>query len=173
MRRRRPGYIFDASVLSAFCVVGRLDLLAERYAGRASWSVEVQDEIIRGLAAAPTLSDVLSAGWLGEPIRSFAVDEIERARLALGGTSRDRRHLGEAATIVIAQRYSLTVALDDRDATLLARARGLGTIGTLPILQACVRAGAVTGDEALRLLTEMREVHGRRLPLVTADDIRP
>lgn len=173
MGRRRPGYIFDASVLSAFCVVRRLDLLAERYAGRASWSVEVQDEIFRGLAAAPTLSDVLSADWLAEPIRSFAVDEIERVRLALGGTSRDRRHLGEAATIVIAEQYGLTVALDDRDATLLARARGLGTIGTLPILQACVRVGAVTGDEALRLLTEMREVHGRRLPFVTADDLQP
>ena len=33
--------------------------------------------------------------------RSFSVVEIERIRLALGGRPRNRRHLGEAATIVV------------------------------------------------------------------------
>lgn len=172
MAHTLAGFIFDSSVLSAFAVVGRLDLLEQRYAGRATWAVEVRVEIVQGLGVAPSLSDVLSATWLGEPIHSFAVDEIERTRLALGGTSRDRRHRGEAASIVIAGDCGLAFAVDDRDATLLARARGVPTIGTVPILQACVRSSAVTAGEAFRLLTEMREQHRRRLPDVTVDDFR-
>jgi hypothetical protein len=33
------GDIFDSSPLSAFCVVGRLDLLAARFTGRAQWAI--------------------------------------------------------------------------------------------------------------------------------------
>lgn len=88
-------YVFDSSVLSAFCVAGRLDLLENRYAGRTAWTIEVQDEIVRGLGEAPSLSDLLSAPWLGEPVRSFAVGEIERMRRRLGGGLRDRRHSGK------------------------------------------------------------------------------
>ena len=149
-----------------------IDLLAARYSGRATWAIEVQVEIVQGLVTAPALSTVFGAVWLGEPVHSFAVDEIERVRMALGGTSRDRRHSGEAASIVIAGTKGLAVALDDRDATLLAHTRGIGTISTVPILQACVRSGAVTAENALRLLTLMREQHGRRLPAVTVDDFR-
>ena len=172
MPQAQAGTIFDSSVLSAFAVVGRLDLLAGRYSGRATWAIEVQVEIVQGLATAPALSAVLGAVWLGEPVHSFAVDEIERVRLALGGTSRDRRHSGEAASIVIAGTTGLAVAVDDRDATLLARTRGIGTIGTVPILQACVRSGAVTAEAAYRLIAEMRVQHGRRLPAVTIGDFR-
>lgn len=166
------GVIFDSSVLSAFAVVGRLDLLEARYAGRAAWAIEVQAEIVRGLAVAPSLSAVLTAAWLGEPTRCLAVDEIERTRLALGGTSRDRRHHGEAASLVIAAQHGLVFAVDDRDATLLARARGTPTTGTIPILRASVRSGALTAQVALDLIIEMREQHARRLPDVTIDDLR-
>src|ERR1700693_5340715 len=97
-----PGNIFDSSVLSAFAVVGQLDLLAARYDGRAHWTIEVYNEIDRGVADTPSLGPPLICPWLGEPIRSLAVVEIERVRQALGGRPRSRRHLGEAATIVVA-----------------------------------------------------------------------
>src|SRR6266540_480165 len=113
------GNIFDSSPLSAFCVVGRLDLLEARFTGRAQWTIEVYDEIARGVTDTPVLSDVLTAGWLPEPVRSLAVDEIERLRLALGGKARDRRHRGEAATIVVATAQGYSVVFDDRDATRL------------------------------------------------------
>lgn len=133
----------------------------------------MQDEILRGVAREPRLGEAMAARWLGEPLSSFDVDEIERTRLALGGTGRDRRHLGEAASIVVARRNGLVLAIDDRDATRLARARGVRAIGTIAILRAVLRTGGIDLDDALDLVSEMREVHGRRLPQVTAEDLRP
>jgi predicted nucleic acid-binding protein len=165
------GNIFDSSPLSAFCVVGRLDLLAARFSGRALWTIEVYDEIARGVSDTPVLSDVLISSFLPEPIRSLAVDEIERLRLALGGKPRDRRHRGEAATVVVATAYSYTVVLDDRDATRLAQGRGLGTTSTVAILRECVHAGLLTPNEAHDLLYEMIDEHGRRLPRLGIGDL--
>jgi predicted nucleic acid-binding protein len=171
MRPEPLHYIFDATVLSAFCVVGALGLLERRYAGRAHWAIEVQEEILRGVATVARLSDVLVATWLGEPLRCLAVDEIEKVRLRLGGRSRDRRHLGDAATTVIAKRQGWIVATDDRDAMLLARAEGAQAIGTIAILRACVRDGYLRSETAKELLDEMIDVHGRRLPEVSVEDL--
>ena len=166
-----PGHIFDSSPLSAFCVVGRLDLLEARFARRAHWTIEVHGEIVRGITDTPALSDVLSAAWLGVPLRSFAVADIERVRLALGGKARDRRHLGEAATIVAATAEGYVVAVDDRDATRLAHARGLGTTSTVAILRDCVHGGLIGAAEAHELLYSMIDDHGRRLPRVGIGDV--
>jgi predicted nucleic acid-binding protein len=167
----RPGNIFDSSVLSAFAVVGRLDLLAERYGGSAHWTIEVYNEIDRGVADTSSLGALLIARWLTEPIRSLSVVEIERVRLALGGRPRNRRHLGEAATIVVAEAEGLTVAIDDYDATLFARSIGLGTTTTPAILGECIRAGLISGAEAEALLIAMIDDHGRRLPRLTAGEL--
>jgi predicted nucleic acid-binding protein len=167
-----PGNIFDSSVLSAFCVVGRLDLLASRFSGRAHWTIEVYNEIDRGVADAPHLGDLLIARWLSEPIRSLAVVEIERVRLALGGRPRNNRHRGEAATIVVAQANGYIAAIDDYDATLFARSVGLGTTTTIAILRDCVRNGLLTADDAAALLDDMIDEHDRRLPRVGADELQ-
>jgi predicted nucleic acid-binding protein len=163
--------IFDSSPLSAFCAVGRLDLLEARFSGRAQWAIEVYDEIARGVPDTPVLSDVLTASWLPEAIRSLAVDEIERLRLALGGKARDRRHLGEAASIVIATAQGYVVVLDDRDATRLAQARGVGTTSTVAILREFVHAGVLTANDAQDLLYAMIDDHGRRLPRLGIGDL--
>ena len=163
--------IFDATPLSAFCLVGRLDLLEALFADRAQWTIEVYDEIVRGVADTPALSDVLSASWLTEPIRSLAVVEIERTRFALGGKSRDRRHLGEAASIVVAKTHGYVVAVDDRDATRLAQARGLGTTTTPAILRECVHAGILSASEAHDLRYAMIDGHDRRLPRLGIGDL--
>jgi predicted nucleic acid-binding protein len=166
-----PGHIFDSSPLSAFCVVGRLDLLQARFSGQGQWTIEVYDEIARGVADTPVLSDVLTTSWLPEPIRSLAVVDIERVRVALGGKSRDRRHLGEAATIVVAAAHGYVVAVDDRDATRLAQVRGLGTTSTVAILRACVHGGLIGAAEAHDLLYAMIDDHDRRLPRVGIGDL--
>lgn len=165
------GHIFDTTPLSAFALVGRLDLLEARFAGHAHWTIEVHGEIVRGVSDTPALSDVLAAGWLGQPVRSLAVADIERVRLALGGKSRDRRHLGEAATIVVAVAEGYVVAVDDRDATRLAQSRGLGTTSTVAILRDCVHAGLLTAEEAQDLLYSMIDDHGRWLPRVGIGDL--
>ncbi|MEJ7792003.1 MAG: hypothetical protein WKF65_08550 [Gaiellaceae bacterium] len=68
--------------------------------------------------------------------------QIESLRSALGGKPRDRRHLGEAATIVVPEELGYVVVADDRDAVRLARTRGLGTTSTVAILRDCVHTPA-------------------------------
>jgi predicted nucleic acid-binding protein len=87
----------------------------------------------------------------------------------LGGSSHDRRHLGEAGSIQVALENGWIVALDDRDAVRYAAAIGVPAVGTIPILQACANDEQLTPDEAVSLLEEMIDVHGRRLPRLAAE----
>jgi predicted nucleic acid-binding protein len=163
----RPEYVFDASPLSAFARTGRLDLLERRYQQAAVWTVEVQDEIRRGMDRHPDLRSVLHAPWLGEPVRMTDPAElrkIEETRWALGGTpDTPERHRGEAATIVHAARTGRMAILDDADARRLAQSRKVAITGTAGILKACVHDGWISADEANALVEEMRQI-GFRLP---------
>lgn len=172
MLKRAPAWIFETTVLSAFAVVGRLDLLEHRYGGRAHWCLEVQNEVMAGLASFPTLGGVTGSPWLGDPRQSFAIDRIERIRQRLGGGSEDDRHRGEAATIVVAMDNDWIVATDDAEATRLARVEGLRTITTPRILQACAKDGQLSPGEALALLKEIIDLHGRSLPRLADDFFR-
>lgn len=165
-----PEWIFETTVLSAFALVERFDLLESRYAGHAHWCAEVQHEILLGIPGYPSLGAVVGGTWLGEPIHSPAVDRIERMRQRLGGASADDRHLGEAATIVVARDNGWIVATDDFDATRVARSEGLRTLATPRVLQALVRDGEISADAAVDLLDTMIEVHHRRLPKLAVDD---
>ncbi|MGH9111687.1 MAG: hypothetical protein ACRDZN_05225 [Acidimicrobiales bacterium] len=165
-----PLSVFDTSPLSAFARVGRLEVLEARFGDTARWTIEVQDEIRRGVPAHPHLTDVPGAEWLGEPIRltdPTDLTEIERVRWALGGIdARPERHRGEAATIVVAQQLEAVAVLDERDARRLAAARGIPLIGTEGILRACARHGQITWDEAWELFSEMWRL-GERLRQIT------
>lgn len=46
-----PDYIFDTTVLSNLAAIGRLDLLEKRYRETGLTTVEVSDELRRGLQA--------------------------------------------------------------------------------------------------------------------------
>jgi predicted nucleic acid-binding protein len=46
-----PDYIFDTTVLSNLAAIGRLDLLEKRYRETGFTTVEVSDELRRGLQA--------------------------------------------------------------------------------------------------------------------------
>jgi len=166
-RRRDSRIVFDASPLASFAVVGRLDLLESRYADGALWTVEVRDEIERGVPSNGELRDVLTAAWLGQPIRLDSLDvllRIERLRFRLGGNGRSvRRHRGEAATIVAAQVHDAACAIDDLDARRLAQALDVPVVGTLGILQACCRDGGISWDDGWEVYQAMRAV-GRHLP---------
>lgn len=172
MAERPREWIFETTVLSSFALVGRLDILERRYTGRAHWCLEVQNEVLAGIASFPALGAIVAAPWLGDPLESFAVDRIERIRQRLGGGPEDNRHRGEAATIVFARDNDWIVATDDADATRLARVEGLRTITTPRILQACTKDGQLSPDEALELFEEMIDVYGRRLPRLTSDFFR-
>jgi predicted nucleic acid-binding protein len=170
-------FVFDAGPLSAFARVGRLDLLEARYAGRALWTVEVRDEIERGVAHHSSLQQILRATWLGEPVRMTDPEElreIERLRWALGGREHEpHRHRGEAATIVLARREGATAVLDDRDARRLAIALGVPLTGTLGILKSAVGNGLLDPEEAQSLLQHMIELGVRLPPGLGPHSLRP
>jgi predicted nucleic acid-binding protein len=58
-----PEYIFDTTVLSNLAAVGRLDLLEKRYGQVTLTTVEVSDELRRGLQA--------GYGYLGDVLQFF------------------------------------------------------------------------------------------------------
>ena len=61
--------------------------------------------------------------------------------------------------------------MDDRDATRLAQARGLGTTTTVAILRDCVHNDLIAASEAHELLYSMVDNHHRRLPRLGIGDL--
>lgn len=162
-------WIFETTVLSAFALAGRLDIVRGLYGGRATWTLVVHDELMRGMKEEPLLGDAVAADWLGEPQPVFDIGRVENLRLRLGGHATDQRHRGEASCIVLAERIGAGVLLDDRDAKRLAEALRIPTGTTVSVLTVAVREGQVSADEASELLTDLIDRHGRRLPRISAE----
>jgi predicted nucleic acid-binding protein len=87
--------------------------------------------------------------------------------LRLGGHRRDQKHLGEATSIVLAQRIDAGILVDDRDAKRLAEAMGIRTGTTVSVLRKVVGDGHVNATEAAAMLEALSDRYGRRLPRMT------
>ncbi len=115
-------------------------------------TTEVLDEIARGIVAGhefllPIHAALGSKGWRQRPLK-----ETERPRfLAL------LRNLGpsEASSIAVAEAIGGIVATDDRLARSVCAEFGVQTTGTLGILLAACRDGALTAPAADDILQEM------------------
>ena len=71
-----PCLIFDNTPLSHFARAGRLSILEAIVTPyQCITPVEVQDEILVGVAAMPDLEDVVTAQWL-EPVELSEVHEL-------------------------------------------------------------------------------------------------
>ena len=83
-----PDYIFDTTVLSNFAAVGRLDLLRDRYHGRAFTTLDVADELRKGVNAGyayleSVLADIDSAdreNWIHVLVPQSTSERRLRAR---------------------------------------------------------------------------------------------
>lgn len=154
--------VLDTGPPSTFARVGRLDLLRERLAGRAILSGEVVAELERGVKAFPALQDVLDADWVEIRPPFDKPDDlilVERLRMAIVGSAHDpRKNLGEAATIILAQKLDAHVAIDDYDGANLARARGLIVVDSIRLLQESIAMGEISCAEAVKLYEKMRQV---------------
>jgi len=150
-------YIFNTTALSNFAVVGHFDLLETRYRGVAHITVEVVDELRKGVHAGytflePVLQEIESVnpdGWL----RVLVPLSMEEHRLRA-----EFDHLvdlGEASCLALAVSRGLTFITDDRAARRLASGRGVALTGTLGILIALVRDDNLSLAEANAMLTEM------------------
>jgi len=164
-------WIFETTVLSAFALAGRLDIVRGLYGDRAMWTLVVHDELIRGMREEPLLGDAVAADWLGEPQPVFDTARVENLRQRLGGRSTDDRHHGEATCIALAERVGAGVLSDDRDAKRLAEALDIPTGTTLSVLAVAVRESQISADEASELVADLIDRHGRRLPRITAGQI--
>ncbi len=157
-----------------FAIVKRIDLLEQRFSGRACWTRSVRHEIERVVSDHPYLQQVLDAHWLGEPIElPSGIPTMQKVNLIrrglLKGTPPDKAtdHLGEAESIYLLEttyRYG-TFVTDDRPARDFAQRRSLKTLETADVLAECFAAYEVLCPAAYQLIEEMVDRgRGVRLP---------
>ena len=152
--RARDRY-FDTVTLSNFALVHRLDLLTARYGRRLRITQEVLDEISDGLAAGfAVLGEIEAAVHAGTFRVAGALTSAERR------TFQDLLHAlapGESSCVACAQARGGVVVTDDRVARERCAEQGVPFTGTIGILKACCRSGALAPPEAdavLRVMTD-------------------
>ena len=165
-------YIFDATVLSSFAAADQLSVLEARYRGVDFTTIEVSDELQRGVKAgyehlAPALHQIETVkpgGWL----RVLTPRSAGEHRLR---TVLDRSlDPGEASCLALAASRGLTLATDDLAARSLAEGEGVSLTGTLGVLVALVRDNALSLPEADAMLEAMIE-RRYRSPVDKLDDL--
>jgi predicted nucleic acid-binding protein len=154
-----PDYIFDTTVLSNLAAVGRLDLLERRYRKVALTTVEVSDELRRGLQAGyeylenalRQIQGISPDGWLRIVAPESTAEHHLRGEFDLLLDS------GEASCLALAISRGLIFVTDDLAARQLAQERDVPLTGTVGILLALVRDGLLPLTEANAILAEMIE----------------
>jgi predicted nucleic acid-binding protein len=167
-----PDYIFDTTVLSNFALAGRTDLLERRYTGVAFTTVEVANELRRGVKAGYAYIESILRhiesfdpdGWLRVLVPESAAEHRARAEFdeVLGP--------GEASCLVLAISRGMTFATDDLAARRLAQAQEVPLTGTCGILVALVLSDALTLAEANSRLAAMIQ-RGYRSPIDSLDEL--
>jgi predicted nucleic acid-binding protein len=150
-----PDYIFDATVLSNFASC--IELLETRYRGRSYITVEIGDELRRGVKAGyaylePVLRGIESVnpdGWLRVLVPTSAAEQRLRSEFDY------LLDPGEASCLALAISRGLTFATDDLAARKLAVERDVPLTGTLGILIALVRDDALSLADANAMLAAM------------------
>jgi predicted nucleic acid-binding protein len=152
--------VWDASALHHAARADRLDVfgdVAKTYDNLTTAAV-LEELAGHGLAEPVERSD-----WL----RVVHVDGLEELPVLVGWVARlsaGVHHRGEATVCTFADVHGGTAVIDDRDACRTARTAGLDVHGSLWVLAAGVRAGAMSVPAADGLVaTLVRE--GARYPL--------
>jgi len=167
-----PDYIFDTTVLSNFAAVDRLDLLKTRYRRQAFTTIEVIDELRKGVQAGYThlepalqqIERINPDGWLR--ILSPESHDEHRLRLELDQSL----DAGEASCLALANSRGLILATDDLAARRLADEKSIPLTGTIGILIALVRDGTLPLAKANAILKAMIQRHYRS-PISQLDDL--
>jgi predicted nucleic acid-binding protein len=149
--------LLDATVLNNFLKVDRLTILCQLFPTSLRVPAQVYDELKAGGLDAP-IREAVGEGWLG----LVTPESGREARLY--GEYAETLGAGEAAGLAISICRGWALATDDRAARRAARAADIPLTGSVGILIAAVRAGALTPPEANRLLQQMQR-HGYRFPL--------
>jgi predicted nucleic acid-binding protein len=167
-----PDYIFDTTVLSNLAAVRRLDLLEKRYRQVGLTTVEVSDELRRGLQAGygyleralQQIESISPGGWLRIVASGSPAEHQLRGEFDL------LLDPGEASCLALASSRGLILVTDDLAARQLAQERGVPLTGTVGILLALVRDGVLSLTEANGILAKMIE-RRYRSPVDRLDDL--
>jgi predicted nucleic acid-binding protein len=165
--------LFDAVTLRNFGIVEHLSVLKHLQSAHQlpCWAHSVREEILTGLDQRGCMN-VLAASFLGTPQATEPEDlkAVIRLQIALGGGigRPSSEHLGEAESLVLADKFHGYFVTDDNAAYDLA-SRQLGHLrvfDTVDILREAVVTGYFTTSEARRLADAIRNAgrHLRRAP---------
>jgi predicted nucleic acid-binding protein len=154
-----PDHIFDTTVLSNLAAVGPLDLLERRYRKTAVTTLEVSDELRRGLQAGygylenvlQQIDSISPGGWLRLVAPTSAAEHQLRSEFD------PLLDPGEAARLALAISRGFALVTDDLAARRLAQERDVPLTGTVGILLAQVRDGLLSLIEANTMLAKMIE----------------
>lgn len=158
--------VVDACSIINFAAINRVPLFETAMRGRGCWTEAVEGEV-RMLSARheyQSARGLLASGCLSDPLELDGYDDteaVEDIRAALGGvSSAPLKHLGEAESIhVIETRPEFNGAIfltDDRDATYLARRRGIDVRDTAWLVADAYSAGSMSCPEPFNVLVDMR-----------------
>jgi hypothetical protein len=157
---------------NVFYAVGKV------YGGAAQWCAAVRDEITDKCRFPQwqCARQVLRASWLNTPIaldQPEDLEEIEDVRMVfVRGDDGPYKHLGEAASIVLARRMRIEIVLDDQDAVNYARLNeGLTVHRTLDLLLGVLEMAEVSCDEGWATYQRMTRVAS--LPNLTRHSLCP
>ena len=158
--------VFDSSPLmtlacsnkSVFYAVGKV------YGSKAQWCSAVKDEIVDKCTHPrwECARQVLRASWLPAAValdQPQDLEEIEDVRMVfVREGDGPYKHLGEAASIVLARRLHVGVVIDDQDAVNYARLReNLPVHRTLDLLLGVLEAREVSCDDGWTTYQRMRK----------------
>lgn len=141
MRNKPPSLFIDTVTLSNFLGADAAALLVKQYGSRLSITAEVYTELSAGAVAAQInlepLAGDLEAGRVSfaPPSNAAMLKRQQIYRRSLGA--------GEASCMAHAAASAGVVATDDRAARRLCGEEGIPFTGTIGILVACVRKGAL------------------------------
>ncbi|MCP4676306.1 MAG: DUF3368 domain-containing protein [Deltaproteobacteria bacterium] len=145
-------FFLDSVVLSNFALADALPLLVDRYGARAVLTSEVLDELADGISHGYeklrgivnlVIDNELSTTCLTEDERVGYIELLSN----LGS--------GEASCIVCARSRGGVVVTDDKVARKSCLQHRVRFTGTLGILRSCCVEGALTDEEADKILEEM------------------
>ena len=159
--------MIDACSIINFAAINRMPLFETAMRGRGRWTQAVEGEVRRSSRGRQyqALRALLDDDYLGEAIELDSDEDraaIQDIRAALGGVAAEPlKHLGEAETIrAIESRPDLGSAIfltDDRDATYLARNRGIMVKDTVWLMADACSMGDMRCPEPYDVLQEMWE----------------
>lgn len=169
--QKMPDYIFDTTALSNFAFVGKIELLEKKYYGCAYTTIEVSDELRRGVksgyyflnSALEIVKSVNPDGW----IRVLSLENPEEYSFRYKFDQ--VLDPGEASCLALAVSKRFVFVTDDLAARRIAEKMNVQISGTLGVLISLTRQGFLNVQEANIMLERMRQ-GGFRSPFDTLDE---